>query len=172
VLQTTHQLSKDCYRTYQETCYDSTTNNISNFSNKENDHNNSITSSINSLSNPYLYRKHLLLLSAHKHNNKQLFSGYIFRTRLTISVLTTNNKSVLSLIPRLSTQRCPQLRHISIDSWYALLAAIDRNLPPVPKLQQDSGMSLLPLIDGTDRKTDGWTTDTVPLQRLHRRSMT
>ena len=74
------------------------------------------------------------------------------------------NKSVLSLVPRFSTWRCPQpqLRRlkISIDSWYGASAAVDRYLlhARAGAQQQTSGTSLLLSIDGTDGLTNGLRT--------------
>jgi len=67
------------------------------------------------------------------------------------------NMFVLSLVPRISTRRCPLRATISIDSRYAAPAAINRHLLPMPRLQQTSCMLLPLLIDGTDRQTNRWT---------------
>jgi len=64
------------------------------------------------------------------------------------------NKSVLILIPRLSTRRCPHLMPSARASYRSISAA------GACAQQQTSRTPLLLLsIDGTDRRTDGWTPD-------------
>jgi len=73
------------------------------------------------------------------------------------------SKSVLSLVPRLSTWRYPQPQlgreqQISSGRRYAAPVAIDRHLLPVPELSSKPSHAAA-AVDRRDRRTDGRTPD-------------
>jgi len=82
-----------------------------------------------------------------------------FSDRCCLWSIDVVNKSVFSLVPRLSTWRCPQLQAPElIDSRYATPAVADRYLLLPPRLRQAA------VVDRRDRQTDR-RTDIRPLHR-------